>query len=86
MIVDVTERKRAETVLRESEGQFRTLVEQIKDYAIFRTDSAGRATTWNTGVENILGFKEAEFIGQDIVPLIFTPEAVENSVAEWELA
>ncbi|HET8701893.1 MAG TPA: PAS domain S-box protein [Nitrococcus sp.] len=84
-IEDVTEHNRAKAGLRESEQQFRTLIEQIKDYAIFRTDSAGRATTWNIGVESILGFREAEFIGEDIVTTIFTPEDVENGVAEREL-
>jgi two-component system CheB/CheR fusion protein len=84
-IEDVTERMRAEEALRESEEQFRTLVEQVKDYAIFRMDPDGRTITWNTGVERILGFQEAEFIGKDIVPAIFTPEDVENGVARWEL-
>ena len=84
-IEDISERKRTEGALRESEEQFRTLVAQVKDYAIFRIDPQGRAVTWNTGVEEILGFREKEFIGKNIVPLIFTPEDVEKGVPEREL-
>ncbi|MCA1588881.1 MAG: PAS domain S-box protein [Acidobacteria bacterium] len=71
--------------LQQSEERHRTLVEQIRDYAIFRTDIHGRATTWNEGVERVLGFTEEEFIGQDIVESIFTPEDIRSGVAEQEL-
>jgi len=82
---DVTERNRAEETLRESEERYRTLVAQVRDYAIFRTDLAGRATSWNEGVKRILGFDREEFIGQDIVSTIFTPEDVRAGVADREL-
>ena len=72
-------------MVQESEERFRTLIEQVKDYAIFRMDAEGRATTWNKGVESVLGFQEAEFIGQDIVAAIFTPEDVRSGVAQQEL-
>ena len=69
----------------ESEKYFRTLVEQISDHAIFRTDTKGRPTTWNEGVRNVLGFEEMEFINQDITHLIFTPEDLVAGVPEHEL-
>ncbi len=53
----------------------RLFVDQIQDYAIFTIDNDYRATSWNKGVAKVLGFDEAEFIGQDIRPLIFTPES-----------
>jgi PAS domain-containing protein len=42
---------------------YRLLVEDLKDFAIFAIDPDGRATSWNSGVERILGYSEAEFIG-----------------------
>lgn len=71
--------------LQDEERRFRTLVEQVKDYAIFMTDQNGLATTWNKGVYRVLGFTEEEFIGVDIVSSIFRPEDVAQGVAQAEL-
>jgi PAS domain S-box-containing protein len=83
-IRDISDRKQAEARLREEERRFRTLVEQVRDYAIFMTDTQGRATSWNEGVRRVLGFGEGEWIGRDIVPLIFTPEDVQDGVGRRE--
>jgi len=82
---EIGERKRVEGELSDSEKRYRSLVEQVKDYAIFSTDIAGRATSWNEGVKRILGFNEADFIGQDIAPAIFTPEDFAAGVPDREL-
>ena len=82
---DITDCIQAREALRNSEDAYRTLTEQVKDYAIFRTDVGGRALTWNQGVKRVLGFDEEEFIGKDIVEIIFTPEDVARGVAPREL-
>jgi len=66
----------------------RSFVEQVDDYAIFATDENCRATTWNNGVLKVLGYREDEFIGQDMRNLIFVPEAIELGIpqAEFETA
>jgi PAS domain S-box-containing protein len=78
------ERARVTRELESREEQFRTLVEQVRDHAIFRTDTEGRPLTWNEGVLRVLGFEEHEFLGQDIVPIIFTPEDIASGAAAHE--
>ena len=61
---DLTERRRAEQVLRESEERFRLLVQGVKDYAIFMLDPDGRVASWNDGAQRIKGYTAEEIIGQ----------------------
>lgn len=77
------ERARAQHALRESEDRFRTLVAQVKDYAIFRMDLEGRPTSWNEGVQRVFQMDEPEFIGRDVIPVIFSNEDVQAGVP-WE--
>jgi PAS domain S-box-containing protein len=79
------ERKRAEQALLQSEENYRTLVSQVKDYAIFRMDAEGIPISWNEGVERVLGFAKSEFIGKEIVPAIFTPEDLRARVPQQEM-
>jgi PAS domain S-box-containing protein len=60
---DLTDRKRAEDALRESEEKFRLMVEAVKDYAVFMLDPTGRIASWNPGAERIKGYKAEEIIG-----------------------
>ena len=79
------ERERIARELGASEQRFRTLVEQVKDYAIFMIDLRGRATSWNEGVLRVLGFGEAEFLGIEVRKHIFTLEDQMAGVPEAEL-
>ncbi len=60
------------------------LIENIKDYAIFMTDTEGRVVSWNPGVERLLGYTESEIVGQSIA-IIFTPEEVAANAPEKEM-
>jgi PAS domain S-box-containing protein len=62
MIEDVTERKQAESALRQSEQKFRNIVEQASD-GIVLTDEQGNITEWNQSQEWITGLKKEETIG-----------------------
>lgn len=82
---DARRAREVELSLRDTEQSYRTLVDQVKDYAIFTVDLQGRATTWNQGVQTVLDFDEDEFVGHDITEAIFTPEDVFNGVPQQEL-
>jgi PAS domain S-box-containing protein len=79
LIRDITERKKAETALRESEELYRMLVEDMKDYAIYMVNPEGRIMSWNTGAERIEGYPAEEIIGQPWACL-FTPEDIKRGL------
>lgn len=70
--------------LKESEEQYRLIVESVKDYAIFMLDPKGYITTWNLGAERINGYTAAEILGKHF-SILFTPEKVERHEPEQEL-
>ena len=61
---DITDRRAAHEALRESERQFRLLVDSVTDYALYRLDPNGIVTNWNTGAQRIKGYTAKEIIGQ----------------------
>ncbi len=76
-IRDVTERKRAEEILRQSQERFRRLVEEVKDYAIFMLDPNGGIVSWNEGARKIKGYAAEEIIGQHF-SCFYTSEDLER--------
>jgi PAS domain S-box-containing protein len=61
---DVSDRRAAQEALRESERQFRLLVEGVTDYALFMLDPNGIVTSWNAGAKRIKGYSAGEIVGQ----------------------
>jgi PAS domain S-box-containing protein len=60
----MSDQELTENHLRQSDQQFRLLVEQVADYAIFLLDSDGQVATWNAGAERIKGYTAQEIIGR----------------------
>ena len=81
---DLTERRAHEERLRQSEERFRLLLEGIQDYAVFMLDPEGRVSSWNTGAQNILGYRAAEIIGQHF-ERFFAAEDIEAGKPAAEL-
>jgi PAS domain S-box-containing protein len=81
---DITDRKRSESALRESREEFRSLVDAIEGYAIFRLDPSGRVTSWNTGAERIKGYDREEILGEEF-SAFYTPEDRAAGVPERNL-
>ena len=69
-IEDTTERRRAEEARREVESRYTSLVQNIKDHAIFMMDLDGNITTWNAEAEKIIGYAEAEILGRNFSVII----------------
>ena len=66
---DITDRKRADEALRESEAHFRSVAQSAND-AIITSDSSGRIVTWNPGAEHMFGHLESEVLGQSLALLM----------------
>ncbi|PSM49428.1 histidine kinase [Chroococcidiopsis sp. CCALA 051] len=65
--------------LRRSEERYRILVEGVTEYAIFMLDPNGIFASWNVGSERMLGYSEAEILGQPFAR-IFTSEAIQQGL------
>jgi PAS domain S-box-containing protein len=84
---DITEERRAEEAVRQSEEKLRLMIASVSDYALFMLDPTGRVVSWNPGAERIKGYREDEIVGQHF-SRFFPPEdvAAGRPARELELA
>jgi PAS domain S-box-containing protein len=61
---DLSDRKQAEDLLRQSEQRLKQMIESVKDYALFMLDPDGRVASWNAGAQRLNGYSAPEIIGQ----------------------
>jgi PAS domain S-box-containing protein len=60
---DVTEQRAAQEALRRNDQQLRSIVESVRDYAIYLLDPDGCVMTWNAGAERIKQYTADEILG-----------------------
>jgi PAS domain S-box-containing protein len=75
---DITERKKTEEALKQSEEKYRELINSSTD-AIVSADQHMKVTIWNKGAETIFGYKEKEMLGQSVMKIV--PEMIHKSMA-----
>jgi PAS domain S-box-containing protein len=73
VVRDITEEKRAEEKLRQSEEEYRNLFERATD-AVFTTDMRGRFTSGNRRAEEICGYNREELMEKSFTSLISRKE------------
>lgn len=73
LLRDMTEQKKKQLDLLESEERYRLMVEAIRDYSIFMLDPDGYVVTWNEGGTFIHGYAESEILGRHFS--VFYPSA-----------
>jgi PAS domain S-box-containing protein len=78
-------RRRSEWQLRESEERFRLLVTGVADYSIIGLDVDGRVTSWNSGAEQIKGYRADDIIGCHF-SVFYSPEDLAAGVPAAALA
>ena len=81
--LDISDRKRAEEALRAQKAHLQLIIESAKEYAIFTLNLEGYITSWNSGAKRLLGYEEAEIVGQN-GRIIFTPEDIAIGSPEEE--
>jgi two-component system NtrC family sensor kinase len=75
-IRDVTEQRKAESLLRQSEEKFRAISESAMD-AIIIMNHEGVVTYWNRSAQKIFGYHEEEIVGQNLYDLL-VPERLRD--------
>lgn len=82
---DITQGKRLQATLRESENRFRLLVDSVQDYAIFLLSPEGLVESWNAGAQRLKGYQPEEILGQPSARF-YPPEDVARGLPATLLA
>lgn len=83
-VMGILELRRALARQREDEKFYRLILESAVDYGIITLDLNGLVTSWNKGATRLLGWSEAEMLGQDCLRF-FTPADQADGVLDREM-
>jgi PAS domain S-box-containing protein len=79
IVRDISQRRKTEEELRQSEERFRLIINNVRDYAITWLDLDGRIVSWNKGAERLYGWTAEEIVGQGpeaLYPVELADEAI----------
>ncbi len=82
VIRDITERKKHEEALKESEEKYQNLIENAND-SVISINREGIIVTLNKKVEEMYGYSREELLGQSVLKLV-TPEQRERQKSSLE--
>jgi PAS domain S-box-containing protein len=68
----------------EAEARLAAFIREVREYAIFSIDPRGKITSWNAGVQRLLGYSREEFLGMPVSAL-FPDDEEGQAAAEREL-
>ena len=77
IIRDVSQQRQAQEAVRRKDIQIRSLLEGVRDYAIYLIDKEGHITTWNPGAQRMKQYAPDEIIGKHF-SRFFTQEDVDR--------
>jgi PAS domain S-box-containing protein len=66
-------------------SEWRQIVQSATDTGIISTDRSGRVTSWNEGARALLGWTEAEMLGQTLERLFEDPGQIVREIDEAEI-
>ncbi len=70
---DISEQRRAEELIRESEERFRSLLQNVSSVSVQGYAPDGTTQYWNKASERLYGYTEEEAIGRNLLDLIIPP-------------
>jgi len=74
---DITEQRAAQEALRSNDQQLRSIIESVRDYAIYLLDRDGHVMTWSPGGERIKGYAAKDIVGKHF-SRFFTQEDIDR--------
>jgi PAS domain S-box-containing protein len=82
---DITRRKQVEEALALANDFLRDILESSTAISIVSTDSQGNILFWNSGAENLLGFRAEEMVGQRNIDDLYPADHEETQRAVREM-
>jgi diguanylate cyclase (GGDEF)-like protein/PAS domain S-box-containing protein len=79
-----TDRRKNQFKILDAEKSYQSLIESVKDYAIFMLDKNGKVLSWDQGAKKQLGYNRREIVGKNF-SIIFMPEDIKKGVPKLDL-